>query len=514
MARKSFVSGAIILMVAGFIVRIFGFVYRIYLSNLIGAEGMGVFQLISPIYTLIILTLTSGISIAVSQMVAREQACGRYINLLRITRCALLTILVIGAIVSCILLLNINFLVNVIIKDSRTYYSMLLLIPCIPIICAASALKGYFYGIQEVTPTAVSQVVEQIVKIGLVISMAQYFLKIGLEYACALATIGMAIGEISNCFVLWIVFYIKRKKTFFKSKAGLMRKRKVISEILRISAPVSFNRFITSIMTAIEVIMIPRRLLSGGLDYQSSIEAYGRLTGMAMPLIYFPSLVTSSLATTLVPAISEAVAQKNTIKVNNRISKSIQYTFILGFIFMSVFMTYPKQIGDLFYRKENVGDILYYLSFTCIFTYLQQTLTGIMNGLGKQGISLQNSIIGSAIRIAFVYFVVPSEGIKGYVAGLVISMACVCVLNLIVVTKITGMVIDIRNWIIKPGIVGLIMYAISKYIYSFFTIFNMGYKLTVVAAVFGNVIIAISLMVMLGAAQKQELLALFGAKKR
>ena len=145
---------------------------------------------------------------------------------------------------------------------------------------------------------------------------------------------------------------------------------------------------------------------------------------------------------------------------------------------------------------------------------VSQTLTGIMNGLGKQGISLQNSIIGSAIRIAFVYFVVPSEGIKGYVAGLVISMACVCVLNLIVVTKITGMVIDIRNWIIKPGIVGLIMYAISKYIYSFFTIFNMGYKLTVVAAVFGNVIIAISLMVMLGAAQKQELLALFGAKKR
>jgi stage V sporulation protein B len=178
MARKSFVSGAIILMMSGFIVRILGFVYRIYLSNLIGAEGMGLFQLISPVYSLVILTLTSGISIAVSKTVAYELAKNHIVNLRRVTSCALAMVLTAGLGVSLFLYLQIDFIANVVLKDSRTYYSLLLLLPCIPVIAAASAIKGYFYGIQEVIPTAVSQIVEQIVRIVLVMLMAGYFLKL------------------------------------------------------------------------------------------------------------------------------------------------------------------------------------------------------------------------------------------------------------------------------------------------------------------------------------------------
>src|SRR5690606_7424451 len=122
-----------------------------------------------------------------------------------------------------------------------------------------------------------------------------------------------------------------------------------------------------------------RRLLAGGLNYQNSIEEYGRLTGMAMPLIYFPGLVTASLATTLVPALSEALSLRNFRTVNYRVSKSIQMSFILGFAFTAIFLTCSNEIGNLIYRREKVGDMLYYLSFCCIFMYLQQTLVGIMN---------------------------------------------------------------------------------------------------------------------------------------
>ncbi|HPD01190.1 MAG TPA: stage V sporulation protein B [Acetivibrio sp.] len=514
MAKKSFVGSAIILMIASFVVRILGFIYRIYLSNLIGSEGMGLFQLISPVYSLIILTLTSGISIAVSKMVAEEMAKNHQVNLRRITACALGIVVSMGAVVSLLMFIFIDPVVNIILKDSRTYYSMLLLIPCIPVISAASAIKGYFYGIQDVIPTACSQIVEQIVRTGLVMAMAGFFANIGLEYACAIATVGMSIGEISNLLVLVIVYRLRKAKSSKSiSKKGFMRKRVMIKELLKVSVPVSFNRFITSIMATIEYILIPRMLLLAGMNYQSSIQEYGKLTGMAMPLIFFPTLVTSALATTLVPAISEAISVRSYKTVNYRISKSVQLTFMMGFIFTVLFMNYSQEIGDLVYRRENIGNILYLLSFTSIFIYLQQTLLGILNGLGKQGISLRNSIVGYIIRIAFVIYCIPAYGISGYITGMIISSICVCCLNIATVVKTTGMILDFRNWVLKPGLVGAIMFFIGKYIESFFTIFNLEYTWTVVLTIFGNVITAFSLMFVLGALDREETLKLLGLKK-
>ncbi|MCR4437143.1 MAG: stage V sporulation protein B [Clostridiales bacterium] len=514
MAKKSFVNGAIILMLSGFVVRILGFVYRIYLSNLIGAEGMGLFQLITPVYSLVILTLTSGVSIAVSKMVAAESAKNHPVNLRRITGCAAAVVISSGIAVSVFIFLNLEFISKFILKDARTYVSLLLLIPCIPVIAAASALKGYFYGIQDVSPTAVSQIVEQMVRIGLVMAMAAHFVKLGLEYASALATLGMALGEIANLAVLYIVYKAKRKRdTADKSRTGFMRKRHIFKEIIGISVPVSFNRCITSIMSAVELILIPRRLLAGGLDYQSSIEEYGRLTGMVTPLIYFPSLVTLSLATTLVPAISEAVSLKRFKAVNYRISKSIQVTFIIGFICTALFINFPNEIGNILYRRENIGPMLYLLAFTCIFTYLQQTLLGIMNGLGKQGVSLRNSVIGYAIRIGFVYYCIPSYGIRGYVWGLILSSGCVCILNLYTVIKTTGMILDFRNWIVKPGLVGIAMLLSGRYLYGFLNVFNLGNSWTLVLALILYAAVSLAFMEGIGALEKNEIKRLIGIKR-
>ena len=514
MPGRSFVSGTIILMFAGFIVRILGFVYRIYLSNLIGAEGMGLFQLIAPVYSLIILTLTSGVSIAVSKTVAAELARNHPANLKRITTCALVVVTFCGLLVSALIYANADFIVNVILKDSRTYYSVLLLVPCIPLISASSALKGYFYGIQEVAPTAVSQVVEQLVRISLVMATAGWLASLGLEYACAVATAGMAAGEIANLIVLYAVYSCKKKGDQGKRPfLGLKRKRHILKELLVISLPVSFNRFITSIMSAVEMILIPRRLLAGGMDYQDSIEEYGRLYGMAMPLLFFPSLVTSSLATTLVPAISEAISLRNFKMANYRISRSIQFTFVLGFIFMSLFLAFPNEIGSMAYRKEKIGGMLYALSFACIFLYLQQTLLGILNGLGKQGVSLRNSIAGSVIRIGFVYFCVPLYGIGGYVWGLVTSSACVCLLNLFTVVSTTGMAVDVRNWIIKPGIAAVFMFLGGRYIYYFFEIFRLGSILTTALTITAYVVSAVAMMTVTGTLDREELMKLAGFKR-
>jgi stage V sporulation protein B len=515
MSKKTFITGAIILMIAGFITRIIGFVYRIYLSNLIGAEGMGLYQLIVPIYTLIILTLTSGVSIAVSKMTAEEAAKEHFINIKRISKIGLIVVLAASAAVSLVLYANVDFIVGALLKDKRTYFSVLTMIPCIPFIAAASAYKGYFYGIQEVTPTAVSQIVEQIVKIGIVMAFASQFVKAGLEYACALATVAMAIGEMSNLFVLAVYFrYKKYVHITPKSRKGIIRKRKLISQILTCAVPISFNRFIISIMSAVEVILIPRRLLEGGLNYIQCMEEYGKLMGMAMPLVFFPALVTTSLATTLVPAISESISLKNFSRVNYRISKSIQITMVLGFIFMALFACYPNKISDMIYPKQNVGNTLFLLSFTCIFLYLQQILTGIMNGLGKQGLLLANSIIGSAIRIACVYFLIPKYGIPAYILGMIISSFVVCILNFITIVHNTGMVMDLRHWVVLPSAVAIILFVSSKYIYSFFNFLNLYSPVQTLFAVATYIVIAIFLMALVGVIDWREIFQLLGLKNK
>lgn len=515
MTKKTFITGAIILMVAGLITRIFGFVYRIYLSNLIGAEGMGLYQLIVPIYTLIILTLTSGISIAVSKMIAEEAAKGNFINIKRILKIGLVGVLAVSAAISFIIYINIDFIVYNILKDSRTYSSVLIMIPCIPLIAAASAFKGYFYGIQEVTPTAVSQIIEQIVKITIIMALASQFLKAGLEYACALATLGMAVGEMSNLFIL-AVYYKYKKYSYLTptSKKGLIRKRNLFSAILGCAAPISINRFILSVMQAVEVILIPQRLLVGGLNYIQCMEEYGKLMGMAMPLILFPALVTTSLATTLVPAISESISLRNFNSVNYRISKSIQITTVLGFVFMAVFACYSNNIAELLFPRQNVGNTLFLLSFTCIFVYLQQILMGIMNGLGKQGLLLANSVVGCVIRILCVYFLVPKFGIPSYIIGIIISSFIVCILHFSTIIRYTGMVLDFRHWLVLPMVATLFLMFSGKYIYSFFDFLKLPSQWQTLLTLGTYIVVAIFLMALVGVIDWREILQLLGFKTK
>lgn len=512
--RKSFLSSAIILIIAGFIARLFGFVYRIYLSNLIGAEGMGLFQLVVPVYTAVILTLEAGISISVSKMVAEQQARRNSANSDRITLCALFMVAAAGVFVSIMILLNADILSNVLLGDERTRLSLLIMVPCIPLVASAAALKGYFYGMQRVMPTAFSQVAEQIVKMGFIMLLTGKLSKNGVEFACAAATLSSALGETANMLILAAVyvFRIKMKRKINKFSA-IMRKRIIIKQLVKQSVPISVNRLVVSALAAAEYVMIPAMLSSGGMEYKSSMELFGRLSGMALPLIMFPSLVTNSLATTLVPAISEGMSLKNYKSVNIKISKSIQITCILGIIFSALFFSYPDEIGSLIYRHERIGDLLKLLSCTCIFIYLQQTLMGVLNGLGRQGLLLRNTVIGSLMRIATVYFIVPVLGVKSYIIGMAASFFVTCLLNLTAIKKMTGLVMDFRSWLLKPAIVGVIIALSAKYVYCFFEIFSLGKVITTLLALSADMLIAGFFMVLLGILNIDEIIELAGFKK-
>lgn len=450
MGKKNLKQNAFILTIAGFIVKSIGFVYRIYIANSIGAEGMGLYQLVLPIYNLVLLGLTAGVGIAVARLVAEETARGNHKNANRVALLAGSVIFAAAVIVVAVLYINLDFVVNVLIGDIRTKSAMFWILPAIPFIAAITALKGYFYGKQEVLPNAVSQVAEQLAKLIIVFTIADLFAQGDMERKCLFATIGMIVGEIANVLVVYLAFQFRKIKKAANSSGQILRKRDIGRSLLGISLPITANRLILSLLGTVEFLWIPQRLAIYGMTNAEALAEYGKLTGMAAPVITFPSMLTAALATALVPAIAEAAALKRMNGANRQISRSIRVTLVLGFLFTSLFIAFGRDISDLIYPGQNVGQMMFLLSFTGVFFYLQQTLLGVLNGLGKEKATLKHSMITSVLRLGFVWFGIPIFGINAYIISLVVTNLVGSVLNLHTTVKTTGMSLELGDWFVKP----------------------------------------------------------------
>lgn len=455
MGKMNLKQNTIILTIAGFIVKSIGFIYRIYIANSIGAEGMGLYQLVLPVYNLVLLGLTAGVGIAVARLVAEETARGNHKNANRIALVSGAAIFTAAAVVVVVLYINLDFVVNVLIGDIRTKSAMLWILPAIPFIAAITALKGYFYGKQEVMPNAVSQVAEQIAKLIAVFAIADLFAQGDMERKCLFAAIGMIIGEIANVLVVYLVFQFRKTRRTANASGQLLRKRDIGRSVVQISLPITANRLILSLLGTVEFLWIPQRLALYGLTNAEALAEYGKLTGMAAPVITFPSMLTAALATALVPAIAEAAALKRMNGANRQISRSIRVTLVLGFLFTSLFIAFGRDIADLIYPRQNVGQMIFLLSFTGVFFHLQQTLLGVLNGLGKEKDTLKHSMITSVLRLGFVWFGIPVFGMNAYIISLVATNLVGSMLNLRTTIKTTGMSIELGDWLLKPLIAAI-----------------------------------------------------------
>ncbi|NLO39748.1 MAG: polysaccharide biosynthesis protein [Ruminiclostridium sp.] len=465
MGKKNLKQNAFILTVAGFIVKSIGFIYRVYIANSIGAEGMGLYQLVLPIYNLVLLGLTAGVGIAVARLVAEETARGNPKNANRVAIFTGTAIFAAAAAVVTVLYFNLDFVVNMLIGDIRTKSALLWILPAIPFIAAITSLKGYFYGKQEVVPNALSQIAEQVVKLMVVFTIADLFSQGDMERKCLFATIGMITGEIANVLVVFLAFQFRKGKKAANLSGQLLRKRDIGKTLLGISLPITANRLILSLLGTVEFIWIPQRLAIFGMTNAEALAEYGKLTGMASPVITFPSMLTAALATALVPAIAEAAALKRMNGANRQISRSIRLTLVLGLLFTSLFLAFGRDISEIIYPGQNVGQMMFLLSFTGVFFYLQQTLFGVLNGLGKEKETLKHSMITSVMRLGFVWFGIPAFGMNAYILSLVVTNLVGSLLNLRTTVKTTGMSIELGDWLVKPliaAISGIIAAPVAK----------------------------------------------------
>ncbi len=457
---QSFLRGAVVLSIAGAISKILGAIYRIPLARLLGGEGMGLYQMAYPIYTTILALATAGVPVAISVLVSRKETSGYKGDSLKILRVSLLILFLFGAFLTILVMQSAGFIATNILKDPRAYYPIMAVAPAILLSGLMSVYRGYFQGHQSMVPTAVSQVVEQLFRVSAVLLLAFYLFPRGLAYSAAGATFGAVVGGIAGLIVLMIFYWRFQGKE--KETAPLLysgsSSMELAKEMVTLAIPVSFGAVVLPLVQMLDAVIVPGRLMALNYTTSQATALYGQLSGMAAVLISLPTIFTIAIATSLVPAVSEALTRGDTNLLRDRINYGIRAGMIISLPCAAGLFTLAFPICDLLYATPEAGIPLEPLAFSCIVLAAFQLSSAGLQGIGRPEIAMRNLIVTGILKVILNYSLtsVPHLNIQGAAIGTVTAFLVGSMLNMIYLKKLTGIKYEIKR-LLKVSMVTLIM---------------------------------------------------------
>lgn len=492
MVKRTFIYGAVILLAANFLNRFLGFFYQYLIMNYIGGEAFGLFNMVFPIYMMALVFTTAGIPLALSKMIAEAVSINDFKRARSIFRTALFFLFTSGAVISLLVYFVSPFFAERLFPDPRVLPLFKICTPAIFVVSISSAFRGYFQGMQNMFPTAISQICEQIIRVSVGFFTAFAFMSRGIEWSASGLALGMLAGEIVGLGVIATQYLLHRSKRPPMTNGGNSPSSSLnnLKELFRLSTPVTAGRLLATGLSSIDAMLIPKRLQVAGYTAREATTLFGQLGGSVFTLFNFPSIFTLALATSLVPAISEAVAKKQHQTVILRSSQAIKLTIFIGIPSLMILYYFAEPLSGIFKSKETY-TLLQVLALGGIFAYLQQTSTGILQGLGKVQLPVINTIISALIRIPLLFFLtgLPQWGLKGtalaYVVGFFISAS----LNLGAIIHLTGMPINLREFLILPLMGGIGMLLIFRLLHPLLKIHPLFFLIIIGIGFIGYIII-------------------------
>lgn len=415
-ARHKFFRNAAILTIAGFISRIFGFLFRIFLSRSFGEESVGLYQMIFPLYILCLSLSTAGLQTAVSRITAEKTALGHNKEADGVLTAALCLAVVISLIEILVIQDQAGSIAGSLFGDDRCMELILIISYALPFAAVHSCICGRSLGLGDTMLPAASQLIEQCVRILTVVLLWIFLRTCGLTPSIRLAAAGVVAGEMAAA-----LFTVRGLRLQRPVRAG-------IRELFAFSAPLTANRTALTLLQSIEAVSIPASLIRYGMSATEAVSLYGVLTGMALPCILFPSALTGSVGTVLLPAVSAASTSGNRRSVFLLLRKAIVSCFSLGLACCLFFLLFGKMIGRFLFHSADAGRFIITLAWICPFLYVNSSLLNAVNGYGRTGTSFLISMSGLLIRIAGVFLAVPKFGIQGYLWALLGAQLCTTVL--------------------------------------------------------------------------------------
>ena len=427
--RNFLLKGTLLLTLSGFLTKIIGFIYRIFLSQKIGAQGMGIYQLIFPIYTLCYALAVGSIQTAISRLVAAKAALKNEQGARDVFLLSASLATTISVITGFFLYRHANWFAIHLLLEEQCTPLLKILATSVPFGVFHSCVNGYYLARKKLSIPATAQLIEQCFRVAASFLLFSIWSEKGIAITPKLAVFGLLAGELAawvftGFMILWD--FCKGHYQF----TSMIKPLKELKAIVALSLPLTCNRLLVNILHSIESVLIPGHLQLFGLDNASALSIYGVLTGMALPLILFPSAITNALSTVLLPSVAESQALGKNENIRKNILLSIKYCLLLGFSAFVFFYIGGNFLGILLFKNEFAGTFIKTLSFICPCLYLSGTLNSILNGLGSTNQTFWLNTLGLGIRILFVFFIIPYYGILGYLWGLIISELFITLLSL------------------------------------------------------------------------------------
>lgn len=450
MTKQSFLRGTLILIVAGLITRVLGFVNRIVMARILGEEGVGLYMMAVPTFILAITVTQIGLPIAIAKLVAEAEAIGDQQKVKKVLTVSLAVTLTLSVVITAALMVAAPILSKTVLTDSRTYYPLIAILPVVPIIAVSSVLRGYFQGKQNMKPGAFAQVIEQVVRITLIAVCTRAFLHLGVEYAAAGAMVSAVIGELASLFYMLFMFHREKhvavRSRFFQT---VRNGKDTLGSLMSIALPTTGSRFIGSVSYFLEPIVVARSLAIAGVTAEVATRQYGELNGYALPLLFLPSFITYALSTSLVPSISEAAAKKQHQLVEYRLQQALRLSFISGGWAVIILYVFASPIMMLMYHSDHAAVFVKVLAPCFIFYYFQGPLASVLQALNLAKTAMINSLIGSVVKIIVIFVLAsrPDFQIMGFALAIVAGLTTVTILHYATVLKRITFTIYARDYI-------------------------------------------------------------------
>ncbi len=414
---------------AGFLSRLIGFFFRIFLSHAFGEEQVGLYQLIFPIYALCFSLTTAGIETALARSIAQKVSLKKQSEIPQLVYIGIAISLLLTCLAAFSLQKSAFKIALYILGDIRCESLLIAISYALPFAAVHSCICGYYFGLKQTKIPALSQLIEQICRVVSVYIIYQIFLFNHGQIQILFAVIGIVAGEISSS--LFCVRYFCRQINPLSGKPRIAKLCGLSRELLSLSIPLTSSRVLLNLLQSIESISIPIQLQLFGYTSSEALGNYGVLTGMAFPCIFFPTAITNSVSTMLLPTVAEIQAAQNFQKLKRLIEKVCFLCVSMGSVCCLIFVCLGNWIGTLLFHSALAGKYLQTLAWICPFLYMNTTLLGIVNGLGKPNISLIINVLSLTIRIFSVIILIPFIGMNGYLWGLLLSHCLTSVSSLL-----------------------------------------------------------------------------------
>lgn len=525
--QKSFVKGAAILGAAGLIVKVIGAFFRVFLTNIIDLDGMAYYQVAYPVYAFLVVISTAGLPAAISKMVSERVTLGDYRGAHKVFQKAFKILLIIGF-VSTILMLAFSGLIAKANQMPKAYLSLMMISPSLFFVSLLSAYRGYFQGLQHMTPTALTQIVEQLIKLSAGLLFAWLWVDKGLEYGAAGALLGVSLSEVCALIVI-IIIYNRKKKSFKELRQHAAVNRSIpkltntTSRLIAIALPITLAASIMPLIMSLDSLIINNVLPT--VDYAAynpltPKESFGLLTGAVNSLINMPAVLSLALCMSLVPAIAESRANMNSLAVSNRSAMGFKLAALVGLPSAVGMFLLAKPILSLLYTGLNEAELTIgtqLLQIMCIgvlFLTMLQTMSGILQGAGKPFIPLVTLAIGAGVKIALSLVLIrqPSLNINGAAIGTAACYGVASILNVFAMIKVTKAKIKLGSGVLMPivsaGVMGVVVFYMNKTLQP--AVGNTG---TVVLSILGAALVYVVMLFATGGLQKEDMTFIPGGRR-